>query len=232
MGDDINDIHRYEKPSVTADIIIFTVKSEDLHVLLVKRNLAPFKGMWAIPGGFVRVHESVAAAAARELEEETSLKNVYLEQLYTFGDVKRDPRGRVITVAYLALVDWAKLKPHAQTDAEDVGWFSIHDLPELGFDHEKILMYAKERIRNKIEYTNISFQLLPEKFTLTELQKTYEIILNKPLDKRNFRKKVKQLGLLRPLNETKMEGAHRPAQLFSFKKQQYASSLMSVPKKI
>lgn len=211
------DASKYEKPSVTADILIFTVKEGDLKVLLVKRKSWPFKGLWAIPGGFVGMEESVEEAAKRELMEETGVKDVYLEQIFTFGEPKRDPRTRVITVAYYALISSDNLKLQAATDVTDVKWFSVEQIPKLAFDHDKILKYALKRIINKIEYTNIAFQLLPEKFTLTELQKIYEAIVGKELDKRNFRKKVKEIGILTPLKDTKMEGAHRPAQLFSFK---------------
>jgi len=212
------DLAKYEKPSVTVDIIIFTVKSNDLKVLLIKRKTWPFKGMWAIPGGFVGMEESLEDAAKRELMEETGVNEVYLAQLETFGEPKRDPRTRVITVAYYALISSDHLKLEATTDAADVRWFSVDNIPKLAFDHNKILESALQRIRNKIEYTNIAFQLLPGKFTLTELQKVYEIILGKRLDKRNFRKKVKETGIISPLKETRMEGAHRPAQLFSFRK--------------
>lgn len=211
------DLAKYEKPSVTVDIIIFTVESNDLKVLLIKRKSWPFKGMWAIPGGFVGMEEDLEGAAKRELMEETGVKEVYLAQLATFGEPRRDPRTRVITVAYYALISSDHLKLEATTDAADVRWFSVDNIPKLAFDHNTILESALQRIRNKIEYTNIAFQLLPGKFTLTELQKVYEIILGKRLDKRNFRKKVKETGIITPLKETRMEGAHRPAQLFSFK---------------
>lgn len=212
----------YDKLGVAVDIVIFTIKNDDLKVILIKRNLSPFKDMWAIPGGFVREQEGIEAAAMRELMEETGVKDVYLEQLYTFGEPKRDPRGRIITVAYFALVDSTKVKPIAKTDAYEADWHSMYDLPKkLAFDHEEILKYALKRLRYKLEYTTVGFQLLPDKFTLTELQKVYEIILNKKLDKRNFRKKIASLNLLQALHEHKMEGAHRPAQLYSFKEKEY-----------
>jgi 8-oxo-dGTP diphosphatase len=211
------DAGKYEKPSVTVDIIIFTIKGHELQVLLIKRKSWPFKDMWAIPGGFVGMNEPLEEAAKRELMEETGLKDVYLEQLYTFGEPKRDPRTRVITVGYYALISSENLKLEAATDAADARWFDVDEVPKLAFDHNQILSYSLDRIRNKVEYTDIAFQLLPEKFTFSQLQKVYEIILGKKLDKRNFRKKVKEIGVLTPLKETKMEGAHRPAQLFSFK---------------
>jgi len=207
-----------DRPLVAVDIIIFTVFEEDLKVLLVKRKILPFKGMWAIPGGFIHMDESLDDAAKRELKEETNVSEVYLEQLYTFGDPHRDPRTRVITVAYFALVSPEKLNLQAATDVEEVRWFSMYKLPDLAFDHKEILDYALERLRNKLNYTTVGFQLLPEKFTLTELQKVYEVILDKKLDKRNFRKKILSMGILRECEgETKMyKGYHRPAQLYSF----------------
>ncbi|MFH1071982.1 MAG: NUDIX domain-containing protein [Nanoarchaeota archaeon] len=225
------DIHKYEKPSVTVDIIIFTIKEGELKVLLIKRKSWPFKDMWANPGGFVDMDESLEEGARRELEEETGIKDVYLEQLYTFGEPKRDPRTRVITVAYYALISSSNIKLSAATDASDANWFSIDKLPKLAFDHEQIIRVALDRIRNKVEYSNIVFRLLPQKFTLSELQKVYEIILGKELDKRNFRKKVKETGLLIPLKEQKMEGAHRPAQLFSFGRERM-HTILKAEKKI
>ncbi len=210
-----------EKPAVTVDMIVFTIKEDKLLVLLVKRKIEPFKDMWAIPGGFVKTKESLEDAAKRELEEETGVKDVYLEQLYTFGEPKRDPRGRVITVAYFALVNSEKIKLKADTDAAAAEWFMINKLPELAFDHDKILDYAIKRLRWKLEYTTVAFSLLPEKFTLSQLQKIYEIVFNQKFDKRNFRKKIKELGILKELNETRMGGAHRPALLYSFRSRTY-----------
>jgi|SRR3989344_4835760 len=212
------DASKFEKPSVTVDIIIFTVKNEDLKVLLVKRNVPPFENFWALPGGFVKMTESLEEAAKRELVEETGVKDVYLEQLYTFGNPKRDPRTRVITVAYFALVSWENLKLKASTDVSDVQWFSAFDVPKLAFDHKEILEYAMKRLRWKLEYTTIGFKLLPGKFTLTQLQKVYEIIFHKNLDKRNFRKKILSLGLIESTKETTEKVSHRPAKLYSFKK--------------
>lgn len=209
------DASKFERPSVTVDVILFTVKDDDLKVLLVKRNVEPFKDMWAIPGGFVKIDESLEDAAKRELLEETNVRDVYLEQLYTFGDPKRDPRTRVITAAYFALVNAEKFKLKASTDVKDVNWFSMFDLPELAFDHKKIVEYALKRLRWKMEYTTVAFSLLPEKFTLTQLQKIYEIILDKSLDKRNFRKKIKALELVKEVQEFQEEVAHRPARLYT-----------------
>jgi 8-oxo-dGTP diphosphatase len=200
---------------VTVDIVIFTVRNDSLQVLLVKRGVPPFEGQYAIPGGFIRDDESPEAAALRELYEETGVRNLFLEQLYTFGDPERDPRGRVITVAYYALIASDKLSVVAGADAAEAGWFALNDVPLLAFDHRAILDYANERLRNKLEYTTVGFQLLPEKFTLSELQKVYEAILGRKLDKRNFRRKIALLRILKPLREWQRTG-RKPAQLFRF----------------
>lgn len=210
------DVTRYERPSVTVDIVIFTVQERDLKLLLIQRKMAPYKGRWALPGGFVGMKEALDAAARRELKEETGLDDAFLEQLYTFGNPRRDPRTRVITVAYYALVPCGGPAPQAATDAADARWWSAYDRPRLAFDHDEIIDCALERIRGKIMYGPIAFRLLPEKFTLTELQQVYEIILNRPLDKRNFRKKVLSSQLLKQTRETRVEGRHRPAALFKF----------------
>lgn len=209
----------YPKPSVTVDIITFTIKENDLKVLLVKRAIEPFKGMWAIPGGFIRLEESIEDAAKRELEEETGVKEVYLEQLYTFGDLNRDPRGRVITVSYFALINSEKSKQElkATTDASEASWFSVNKLPKLAFDHDKILEYSLKRLRWKFEYTTIVFSLLQKKFTLSQLQKIYEIVFNRKFDKRNFRKKILSLNILEPTKEIKKDVSYRPPKLYSLK---------------
>jgi 8-oxo-dGTP diphosphatase len=201
---------------VTVDIVIFTIQSGVLKVLLVKRGVPPFAGEFAIPGGFVREGESVDQAALRELEEETGVTDLYLEQLYSFGDVGRDPRGRVITIAYFALISSGR-PLRAGTDAAEAGWRPMSDdkLPALAFDHSRILAYALERLRNKLEYTTVGFQLLPEKFTLTELQDVYEAILGRKLDKRNFRRKMSLLKILKPVPEYR-RGIQRPARLYRF----------------
>ncbi len=165
------DASKYERPSVTVDVVMMSLRQRDLQVLLVKRRSWPYEGMWAIPGGFVNMQESLEEAAKRELQEETGVQDVYLEQLYTFGDPGRDPRTRVITVVYFALLDSARLQVRAADDAADVGWFPVYNLPELAFDHAKILEYALDRLRGKLDYTNIAFSLLPEQFTLRELQR-------------------------------------------------------------
>ena len=201
---------------LTVDLVIFTIRDDALHVLLVERGVRPFAGRWALPGGFLREGESLEAAALRELEEETGVREVYLEQLYTFGAPERDPRGRVVTVAYYALVsaDAQHIAPGA--DAAAARWWPTGTPPPLAFDHREILDYALERLRNKLEYTTVGFQLLPRKFTLTRLQRVYEAILGRALDKRNFRRKMELLDILTPLDEWVREGLTRPAQLFTF----------------
>ena len=200
---------------VTVDTVIFTIQEGVLKVLLVKRLIPPFAGQAAIPGGFVLKDEDLDEAALRELREETGVSDVYLEQLYSFGDPARDPRGRVVTVAYYALVSSDHMDLSAGADAAEAKWQAIKKLPALAFDHGKIVAYALERLRNKLEYTTVGFQLLPKKFTLAELQAVYEAILGKKIDKRNFRRKMALLKILKPLKEWKETG-RKPAQLFSF----------------
>jgi 8-oxo-dGTP diphosphatase len=200
---------------VAVDIVIFTIHSAELKVLLVNRGIPPFEGQFALPGGFVLADESLDRAALRELKEEAGVADLYLEQLYSFGDPGRDPRGRVITVAYFALISADRSPLAAGSDAADARWCSARELPPLAFDHGKILNYALERLRNKLEYTTVGFQLLPPRFTLTELQQVYEAILDKKLDKRNFRRKLALLKVLRPTREYR-HGGRRPARLYQF----------------
>ena len=207
----------YQKPSVTVDILLFTIIENDLKILLIKRDLAPFKGSWALPGGFVHIDESLEDAALRELKEEGNIENVYLEQLFTFGDPRRDPRSRVITVTYLALADSSSWDVRSGGDASEANLFSTKKLPTLAFDHRKIVDYGVERLRAKIGYTNIAMGLLSEEFTLTDLQKKHEVILGNLLDKRNFRKKILSTGIVVPTGKKSDGGAHRPAAFYKFK---------------
>lgn len=204
-----------EKPSIAVDIIIFVINDNELEILLIKRGSKTFKGRWALPGGRVDKDEALKDAAARELEEETGLKNIYLEQLYTFGAPFRDPRGRVISIAYFALIN-QKPKLFPATDAADAQWFVVKKLPRLAFDHEIIISTAVERLRWKLEYTNIVANFLPKYFTLSELQDVYEIILGKKLDKRNFRKKLLSLNLIQSTRKKKQGVTYRPPQLWRF----------------
>lgn len=204
-------------PSVSVDVVILTLVDGELRVLLVKRRTWPFEGMWAIPGGFIHLDEGIEDAARRELQAETSVSDIFLEQLYTFGDPGRDPRGRVITVVYYALIDAARLNITTTAEAGDARWYALFDLPPLAFDHARILTYALERLQGKLEYTTIGFQLLAPEFTLSELQAVYEAILHRKLDKRNFRKKILSTSILEETDRTKMEGPHRPARLYRFR---------------
>jgi 8-oxo-dGTP diphosphatase len=212
------DPSRYERPSVTVDVVIFSLIEDQLQVLLVRRKEWPFAGMWAIPGGFIRMTESLEEAAARELAEETGVHDVYMEQLYTFGAPDRDPRTRVITVAYFALVPAGAVRDHrAGSDAAETGWWPVQALPELAFDHREILDYALTRLRYKLEYTSVGFELLPDVFTLSELQNAYELILGESLDKRNFRRKILTADVLEDTGQLRREGEGRPARLYGYR---------------
>ena len=211
------DPNQYERPSVTVDVVTFTLRDHDLKVLLIRRKHPPFAGYWAIPGGFVQMDESLETGALRELEEETGVCDVYIEQLYTFGQPNRDPRTRVITIAYFALVPASALPAlQAGDDAADAQWWSMYDLPPLAFDHVEILDCALTRLRYKLEYSAVGFELLPEKFTLSELQSTYEIILGEKLDRGNFRKKLHKAAVVEPTRDYRNTGG-RPARLYRFR---------------
>lgn len=207
-----------DRPALSVDVVIFSLRRSALHVLLIRRAAPPFKGKWAIPGGFVEPTESLEEAARRELLEETDLNDVYVEQLYTFGDPKRDPRGRVVTVAYFALVPEDVLAS-AGDDAAEADWYPIDRLPELAFDHADIVGYALQRLRYKLEYTSVGFELLPNEFTLTDLQTAYEIVLGEKLDKRNFRRRILEAEILAETSRYREgEGQGRPARLYRYKK--------------
>jgi 8-oxo-dGTP diphosphatase len=215
--------YEYPRGALTVDCVVFGFDEVELKVLLIRRGIAPFKGKWALPGGFVRVDETVDDSARRELLEETGLKNVFLEQLYTFGAVNRDPRERVVSVAYYALVKLSAHPAAGASDASDAAWFPIAKTPALAFDHSEILETALDRLRGKVRYEPLGFELLPAKFTLSQLQGLYEAVLQTPLDKRNFRKKILAMDLLIPLQEQVRTGAHRPAQLFRFDARKYTT---------
>jgi ADP-ribose pyrophosphatase YjhB (NUDIX family) len=217
----VSPIYEYPRPEVTVDCVVFAVIDEALRVLLVRRGHPPFAGCWALPGGFVSMDEDLETAARRELEEETGLSDLFLEQLFTFGDPRRDPRGRVISVAYYALVDAAGRAIEAASDAAAVEWFAVDALPELAFDHRSILGTALERLRGKVRYAPLGFELLPRRFTLTQLQRLYEIILGRPLDKRNFRRKIHGMGLLHDTGRTLAGVAHRAPRLYRFDRRRY-----------
>ena len=215
--------HSYEfpRPALTVDCVVFGLDDGALKILLIQRQLEPFVHSWALPGGFVHIDESLDDAARRELREETGVTDIYLEQLYSFGAVDRDPRGRVVSVAYVALVNLADHQVAAATDAENVGWFELADVPSLAFDHAEIVAVARERLRGKVRYAPIGFELLPPKFTLTQLQRLYETVLETTLDKRNFRKKILGMDLLVETDEIEKDVAHRAARLYRFDKRKY-----------
>ncbi len=198
---------------ITVDVVILTIKNGSLQVLLVKRLNEPFKDKWAIPGGYVRLSENLDQAALRVLKERTNVDNIYLEQLYTFGDPLRHPNSRVITCAYFALVRDEDIQI---VSTPELGWHKISDLPPLAFDHKEIIEYSLKRTRERLEICPVAYQLLNEKFTLTEMQKSYELIMEKSLDKRNFRKKALCTDGLIELDEYTKSSSKRPARLYKF----------------
>jgi 8-oxo-dGTP diphosphatase len=210
--------YSHPRPSVTVDVVLFTFSEGELRTLLIQRAGPPFAGQWALPGGFVRMDESLDDAAQRELLEETGVRDVYLEQLYTFGEPGRDPRGRVITVVYFALLSEdqaARMVVRGGDDAQDARWWNVDALPDLAFDHKPIVDYALQRLRWKLEWTALGFLLLPAQFTLSELQSVYETVLKEALDKRNFRRKILAADILEESGGYR-EGDHRPAKLYRF----------------
>lgn len=204
-------------PAVSVDLVVLTILDDELQVLLVRRPQEPFAGTWALPGGFVRIDESLDDAARRLLLEKTGISDLYLEQLYTFGDPDRDPRMRVITVSYYALVPVGAVPILRASGAEaDIGWRAAESARPLAFDHERVVAYALRRLRNKLDYTPVGVELLPERFTLSEMQRVYEIIMGRSMDKRNFRKRVRGKEWLERAEGVRREGPHRPAQLYRF----------------
>ena len=215
-------VYKYPRPALAVDCVVFGLDEQhSLKVLLIQRKIPPFEGEWALPGGFVRVNESLEDAARRELEEETGLEDVFLEQLYTFGTVDRDPRDRVVTVAYYALVNLLDYTVQAATDASQAAWFEVDKDLAIAFDHPQILDTALARLRSKVRYEPIGFELLPEKFTFFQLQKLYETVLGIELDKRNFRKKFLKMELLQELDEFQTNTPHRAAKLYAFDREKY-----------
>ncbi|TXG36933.1 NUDIX hydrolase [Seonamhaeicola maritimus] len=206
---------------LTVDAVVFGYEEGEISVLLIKRKYEPFKEKWAIPGGFVLNDESLEEAVQRELQEETGVKINYLEQLYTFGNPTRDPRGRVVSIAYFGLVRPNTFKIFASTDAAEVAWFNINELPELSFDHKDILELAIKRLKGKITYEPIGFELLDKKFPFSDLEKLYTTLLGREIDRRNFRKKIIGLNVLDELNEKVSKGSGRPANLFQFNQKRY-----------
>lgn len=218
-------VYEYPKADNTTDAVVFALDAKEgtLRVLLIKRGREgePYYGCWALPGGFLVMDEDLDTCVRRELEEETGVKLSYLEQLYTFGRPDRDPRGRVITTAYLALVRPDEITVKAADDADDFVWADIHSLPPLAFDHEEIIQKALDRLKSKILWQPIGMELLPDRFTLTEIQQVYELVLGRPLDKRNFRRKILKFGVLQPVNGITTRENGRPAQMYQFDRGTY-----------
>ena len=211
--------YKYPHPAVTTDCVIFGFDGSKLQVLLIERGIEPFKGKWAFPGGFLNMDETAGEGAMRELKEETGLENAYIEQFNTYSEPGRDPRERVITIAHYALVRIQEVK--GGDDAAKAQWFPIDEVPQLAFDHDKILRDAMRKLRERIHFEPIGFELLPEKFTMRELQILYESILGVKFDRRNFAKKMMHYELLNQLDETVRPTAKRDALLYSFNKDNY-----------
>ncbi len=211
--------YKYPHPAVTTDCVIFGFDGSELQVLLIERGIEPFKGKWAFPGGFLNMDETAGEGAMRELKEETGLENAYIEQFNTYSEPGRDPRERVITIAHYALVRIQEVK--GGDDAAKAQWFPIDEVPQLAFDHDKILRDAMRKLRERIHFEPIGFELLPEKFTMKELQILYESILGVKFDRRNFAKKMMHYELLNQLDETIRPTAKRDALLYSFNKDNY-----------
>lgn len=206
--------YKYPHPAVTTDCVIFGFDGTSLQVLLIERGLEPYMGKWAFPGGFVKMDESCEDGAVRELQEETGLVNPFIEQFHTFSEPGRDPRERVITIAYYALVRIQDVK--GGDDATKAQWFNLNDIPQLAFDHDRILRVAISRLREKIHFEPIGFELLPEKFTMKQLQQLYEAILDIRFDRGNFAKKMLHYNILNQLDESVWPTAKREAKLYSF----------------
>jgi 8-oxo-dGTP diphosphatase len=213
--------HNAGAPLVAVIVVIFTVKDDDLRVLLIRRSAPPFRDFWALPGGVLEPAESLDRAAVRKLLDETGVQDVFLEQLYTFGELPHGdgdaPRG--VAVAYFALVQHGQVRLRERSEWQPA-WHSVYSLPPLAFDNNGVVDYAVRRLRSKLEYTNVAYSLLPRQFTLSELQEVYEAILDRELDKRNFRRRMLSLGIIKPAGGTRKQGAHRPAQLYTFSKRE------------
>lgn len=214
-------IYEYPRPAVTTDCVIFGFDGDELKVLLIKRGIEPFKNYWALPGGFIELDEDADSCAKRKLEQETGLDEIFMEQLYTFSSVDRDPRYRVISIAYYALVKLSDFRPEAGNDTFQVEWFPLSAIPSLAFDHEQILEKAIIRLKGKIKYKPIGFELLPERFTMPELLHLYQTVLQIKLDDRNFRKKILSYNLLLDTGEVQKGARNRAPKLYRFDKERY-----------
>lgn len=212
--------YEYEHLAVTTDCVVFGFDGNDLSLLLIKRGVEPYKGKWALPGGFMKMDETAEQGALRELQEETGVKDIYVEQLHTFTDVHRDPRERVLTIAFMAFVRQEKYEVIGGDDADQAQWFRASELPELAFDHQHIISVALERLRWKVTYEPLAFHLLNKEFTMTQLMTIYEVVLGKTFDRRNFHKKMLSLGYIVP-TDRQMRSNGRPSTLYTFDERQY-----------
>jgi 8-oxo-dGTP diphosphatase len=210
MGGVVSYCYEYPRPALTADAVVFTIIGDRLQVLLIQRNGEPFKGCWALPGGFCEENEPAAEAIRRELEEETGVQDIWLEQLRTFDTPGRDPRGWVVSVAHVALIDSARVQLAGADDAADARWWTVDALPALAFDHQEIVRYGLQRLRTKLRWANIGSQLLPARFTMAALQQVHEAIMGDSLDKRNFHKRILESGAIRDTGATLMTGRRGP----------------------
>jgi 8-oxo-dGTP diphosphatase len=209
--------YEYPHPAVTVDVVVFTIENDDLKILLIQRDLEPFEGQWALPGGFIEIDERLSDAAMRELKEETGVSASFLEQFYTFGRPDRDPRERIITVAYYALIPIDQLSLAAGDDARDAQLYSTDELPALAGDHESIFRLAKQRVTDRLNDAFFAFRMLPKAFTMCELRRVHELFLGQELDKRNFRKKIIALDQIEETGEKRESVRHRPARLYRVK---------------
>ena len=228
--DELKYHYKYPHPAITADAVVFGFDGKVLHLLLVERGLEPYKGSWALPGGFMRIDETVEQCAARELMEETGVTDVYLEQFHTFSSVGRDPRERVVTVAFLAMVRKSDFRLIAGDDASRACWFEVDELPPLAFDHHDIISMAREHIKEVLHTRPIAFKLLDYKFTMDELQRLYEAINGTTYDRRNFRKKMVSTGLLQPKSCSRPQGTNRAFNYFTFDEEAYDEQQAADPK--
>ncbi len=214
--------YQYPRPALTVDCVVFGFDEAELKLLMIKRGIEPFKDKWALPGGFVHVDEEIEVAARRELQEETGMEILFLEQLCAVGKLNRDPRERIVSVAHYALVKMNGHALKADTDATDAKWFAVSKLPEPAFDHGHILKTGLEQLRKKLRHEPIGLELLPDEFTLAQLQKLYESVLGKSLNKSAFQKKIMSLGLLVPGKRKRAAGHHaRTEPLYRFDLKQY-----------
>ncbi len=221
MTSTLNYCYEYPRPMVTTDCVIFGFDGSALKVLLIERGIDPFKGQWALPGGFMNMDEDAEQCARRELFEETGVRDMFIEQLYTYSDVNRDPRGRVVSIAYFALVKISDYELLAGDDANNANWFSMHEIPSLAFDHDRVLRMAIQRLKGKVRYQPIGFELLEEKFTMRDLQNLYEAILELHIDRRNFHRKIMNMDILIQLDEKEANTPHRAGRYYQFDRKKY-----------